>query len=241
MGGIDDRIAAEQFVARTPLSFSQVRELGADSALRAAGAITSISEAGVRDGTIFYAVKRVGLVQVMNFVVHWEAGAETNTVRLVVGQYLTSQATFMFIPVGPRDAAGYPLLRSFVRAFRERLPVSVPVRSAPVEAAPPAAPPAYVAVAAPPAYAAPAAPPAFVPPAAPPVVPPAAPEPVVDRAAREVADASTPASRLHELATERPDLLVHVARHPNAYDGLLEWIVATGPTEAQAAARERRG
>lgn len=45
---------------------------------------------------------------------------------------------------------------------------------------------------------------------------------------------------LAEIAGRRPDLQAAIARHPNAYEALLDWIAAYGTSDARAAVSERR-
>lgn len=45
---------------------------------------------------------------------------------------------------------------------------------------------------------------------------------------------------LAEMAARRPDLQSVIARHPNAYDALLDWLATYGTSDAQAAVAARR-
>lgn len=56
----------------------------------------------------------------------------------------------------------------------------------------------------------------------------------------ELRDPSTPAERLAAIASSHPELGADVARHPNAYDGLLDWLSRYGDDAARAAVAERR-
>lgn len=56
----------------------------------------------------------------------------------------------------------------------------------------------------------------------------------------ELAQPTTSAARLAEIATARIDLAATIARHPNAHDALLDWIASYGDDAAKAAVRERR-
>jgi len=58
---------------------------------------------------------------------------------------------------------------------------------------------------------------------------------------RLVADPATPAATLAELAASAPEARPYVARHPNAYPGLLEWLGKLGDPAVDQALRERRG
>ncbi|WP_300344218.1 hypothetical protein [Nesterenkonia sp.] len=60
-----------------------------------------------------------------------------------------------------------------------------------------------------------------------------------DDAAR-AADPSTPQTELHRLAGSRPELRAQIARNPNAYPELLQWLGSLGDPEVDAALRERR-
>ncbi|MFC9419896.1 hypothetical protein, partial [Bacillus mobilis] len=92
---------------------------------RASGTLTKVSELEVDSNkSISYTVKRSGFLDVMNFgIVFSQAeGDRDNTVLLVPGTYLTSQATLLvFIPIGPKDAAGYPTLKKFSDHVRAAL------------------------------------------------------------------------------------------------------------------------
>jgi hypothetical protein len=57
---------------------------------------------------------------------------------------------------------------------------------------------------------------------------------------REMADeADTPAEVLASLAHEFPALRARIARHPNAYPGLLAWLHQYGDDEVRAALATR--
>ena len=123
MAAIDEKIRAEAFVTPTTKSFDEVRRLGLIAAEQSAGAITKVVEDAVVGTDIVYLVKRAGLAKVMVFEVHFEpgSGGDRSLVLLVPGWYWTSQAQFLFIPVGPKDAAGYPSLRKFAATLRALL------------------------------------------------------------------------------------------------------------------------
>ncbi|UVI36348.1 TM2 domain-containing protein [Brevibacterium spongiae] len=55
----------------------------------------------------------------------------------------------------------------------------------------------------------------------------------------EAQDPSTSAHRLAELAAGQPETQEWVARHPNAYDDLLEWLHTYGTVEAKVAVEQR--
>ncbi len=55
-----------------------------------------------------------------------------------------------------------------------------------------------------------------------------------------VTDPLTSGADLALIASERPDLGAEVAAHPNAYDGLLDWLVEYGSPDAKAAVARRR-
>lgn len=61
-----------------------------------------------------------------------------------------------------------------------------------------------------------------------------------DLGAAEAANPATTDERLAALAAERPDLGAIVAQHPNAYDGLLDWLATYGDENAQRAVAARR-
>ena len=59
-------------------------------------------------------------------------------------------------------------------------------------------------------------------------------------AAAAVTDPATPAADLAQIATDFPVLRPQVAAHPNAYPGLLDWLIAQGdPTVAAVVAARR--
>lgn len=116
MATIDEKIQATKFVLHTQKSFDQIRALGLEAAASASGTLTKIVESQVDNGeSILYNVKRGGFLNVLTFglVFSPTANESLNTVLLVPGHYLTSQATFLFIPIGPKDSVGYPPLRKF--------------------------------------------------------------------------------------------------------------------------------
>ena len=123
MAAIDEKINGLAFTRTTAKTFHEVRELAADAAERSAGIVTKIVEQGVDGTQISYAIKRLGAVTVLSFIIRVEpTGGGENEVTLAVGRYLTSQpAIFGFIPMGPKDAAGYPPLRSFSEYVRNHL------------------------------------------------------------------------------------------------------------------------
>ena len=63
----------------------------------------------------------------------------------------------------------------------------------------------------------------------------------VPESVRLAADPATPAATLAELAASAPEARPYVARHPNAYPGLLEWLGKLGDPAVDQALRERRG
>jgi hypothetical protein len=62
----------------------------------------------------------------------------------------------------------------------------------------------------------------------------------MDADAEYVAHPGAEGAVLAEIAARRPDLQAAIARHPHAYDGLLDWIAAYGGADAQAAVAARR-
>lgn len=57
----------------------------------------------------------------------------------------------------------------------------------------------------------------------------------------ELRDPATPAQRLAEIAATNPELGADIARHPNVYDGLLDWLAQYGDEGARVAVAQRRG
>ncbi|GAB3847661.1 variant leucine-rich repeat-containing protein [Nesterenkonia populi] len=58
-------------------------------------------------------------------------------------------------------------------------------------------------------------------------------------AASQAADPSTSAQELYELAADRPELRAQIAEHPNAYQGLLDWLGTLGDPDVDAALARR--
>lgn len=124
MTAIDDKIQATKFVVKTSKSFDQIRAAGLAAATAASGGFTKVLENHVdTDASIGYTVKRGGFLDVMSFglVFSTTSDESTNTVLLLPGQYLTSQATFLFIPLGPKAAVGYAPLKKFSDHVRASL------------------------------------------------------------------------------------------------------------------------
>lgn len=116
MSAIDEKIQATKFILYTTKSFDQVRALGLEAAAAVSGKLTKILESSVDSGDLIqYSVKRAGFFEVLSFGLIFSASADgsTNTVLLQPGHYITSQATFLFIPLGPKESAGYPPLKKF--------------------------------------------------------------------------------------------------------------------------------
>lgn len=124
MAAIDDKIQATKLILHTPKSFDQVRALGLQAAAAASGTLTKVHEQEVdANNSITYNVKRAGFANVMSFgIVFNQAEDGDNTLLLVPGSYITSQPTFLvFIPIGPKDAAGYSPLKKFSDHIRAAL------------------------------------------------------------------------------------------------------------------------
>ena len=116
MATIDEKIQATKLILQTQKSFDEIRALGLEAAAIASGSITKVNETSVTPNELIeYNVKRMGMMEVLNFgLVFMNSDDGNNSLLLVPGNYLTSQATFLvFIPVGPKDAAGYPPLKKF--------------------------------------------------------------------------------------------------------------------------------
>lgn len=125
MAAIDDKIQATKLILRTPKSFDQVRALGLQAAAAASGTLTKVHELEVdANNSITYNVKRAGFANVMSFGIVFNPAEDNgdNTVLLVPGSYITRQATLLvFIPIGPKDAAGYTPLKKFSEHIRAAL------------------------------------------------------------------------------------------------------------------------
>ncbi|MFJ4264634.1 hypothetical protein ACIPYU_19515 [Paenarthrobacter nicotinovorans] len=115
MSAIEEKIEATKFNITTTRSFDAIRKLGQEAAAAASGSITKVQETGITENELIqYNIKRLGMVEVLNFgLVFMNLSDGQNNLLLVPGNYLTSQATFLFIPIGPKDAAGYPPLKKF--------------------------------------------------------------------------------------------------------------------------------
>ncbi|WP_416417177.1 hypothetical protein [Paenarthrobacter aromaticivorans] len=114
MAAIDDKIQATKFVISTNKSFEEIRALGLSAAAAASGSITKVHETDVTTNELIqYNIKRLGMVEVLNFgLLFTQSSDGENSLILVPGNYLTSQATLLvFIPIGAKDAAGYPPLK----------------------------------------------------------------------------------------------------------------------------------
>ncbi|NLS09267.1 hypothetical protein HGQ17_04450 [Nesterenkonia sp. MY13] len=57
--------------------------------------------------------------------------------------------------------------------------------------------------------------------------------------ADRAADPSTTAAELHQLAANHPELRPAIAEHPNAYEGLLQWLGGLGDPQVDAALARR--
>ena len=124
MSKIDDQIRATSFIGNSPLSFEQVREKASAAAASASGVLTKVVETEVVAGELIqYSVKRAGAITVGNFGVVYSADSKgsSNTVMFVPGNYITSQASMLFIPVGPKDSAAYQPFRKFSETLRASL------------------------------------------------------------------------------------------------------------------------
>ncbi|MDO4606243.1 MAG: hypothetical protein Q4B12_02860, partial [Bowdeniella nasicola] len=61
-----------------------------------------------------------------------------------------------------------------------------------------------------------------------------------DAAEYRVRDPQTDAQALFEICSQRPDLRPQVALHPNAYQGLLDWLEALDDPQVTAALQARQ-
>lgn len=124
MAAIDEKIQATSFILHTPLTFDRLRALGQEAATAASGTLTKVKETAVDAGDLIkYTVQRAGFFDVLSFgIIFIEAeGDSLNTVILQPGHYITNQATVLFIPIGPKDSAGYPPLKKFSDYLRGAL------------------------------------------------------------------------------------------------------------------------
>jgi hypothetical protein len=124
MATIDEKIAATAFSKSTTKTFDEIRDAGLQAIKSSNGSITTASEAGAVEGSkISYKVKRVGALSVMDFEVSYAEDPSNGgaVVTLQPGGYITSQAKMFLIPIGPKDAAGYGVLRKFSQKLQELL------------------------------------------------------------------------------------------------------------------------
>lgn len=122
MAKIDHKIAASGFTVASGITFEELRALASDAAHRTSGVVTKAVETGVtQDVGIAYAVKRAGMLSLLDFMLTFKPGDSSNTVSLRPGSYLTSQMKPFFIPISPKSAAGYPVLKKFSEIVRAGL------------------------------------------------------------------------------------------------------------------------
>ena len=124
MAAIHDKINATQFHQPTTLSFEELLEVSREAARVAGGIITTVKEQAVVSGSrIPYKIKRGGALTVLDFTLIYEpVDNGAGTVQLMVGNYLTSQPKLLsVIPIGPKDAAGYPPLKKFSQHVQKAL------------------------------------------------------------------------------------------------------------------------
>jgi hypothetical protein len=124
MAKIDEKIAATAFSKPTSKTFQEVRDAGQRAIKASNGSITTTSEARTVEGSkISYNVKRIGALNVMDFEVSYAEDPSNGgaIVTLQPGGYITSQSKMFLIPIGPKDAAGYGVLRKFSQKLQELL------------------------------------------------------------------------------------------------------------------------
>src|SRR5690606_1784252 len=70
---------------------------------------------GASDGETHFSIRHLGgVVEWMTFDVLIDASEGGSRVRTVIDRYVTSQATAMAIPVGPKEMLGYKFYRTFM-------------------------------------------------------------------------------------------------------------------------------
>jgi hypothetical protein len=121
---VREKVAAAEFAAQTVLEPEAIRKAGQRSAEAGKRYLTStIYEKDVQPGGIGYVVKGPGgLAQQMTFTVTWtEPSNGLRRVSLQVGDFITGQSTFMFIPIGPKTVPALGSLKRFAEALRGEL------------------------------------------------------------------------------------------------------------------------
>lgn len=110
------KIETATFTFLTGISFDRLRTVAGEAARRISRDDLRIHEDGVTPGKrIDYSIKRLNESTVGTFSLKYENDSPDagNIVTLVPGGYSTIRARFLFVPMGPRDAVGYPVLKEF--------------------------------------------------------------------------------------------------------------------------------
>lgn len=121
---IRDKVAAIEFVIETNLSPGDIREAGQRSLEAGRRFMNStISESAAGAAAQNYVIKGPGgFVSQMALRVSWdEPVGGRRRVQFEVGDFITSQSTVMFIPLGPKTAPGLTSARRFAEALRQEL------------------------------------------------------------------------------------------------------------------------
>lgn len=119
---IVEKMTATEFTEATAKSFDEVLALGSKAAEHATGMVTQVKIANVGESSFEVLIRRAGMANVGVLKVTYRPEEQGGTVLLRVADYLISQSKiFIFIPVGPKDAAAYPATRTFSEALKKAL------------------------------------------------------------------------------------------------------------------------
>jgi hypothetical protein len=121
---VQEKVSAIEFSQETGLDPEGIRAAGQRAAEAGRGMLgNKIVEAGANGSSVTYKAKGPGgLVTQMDMTVHWSDGDDgRRKVHFSVGRFLTSQSTFLFIPIGPKTAPALSAARRFAEALRAEL------------------------------------------------------------------------------------------------------------------------
>lgn len=123
MSKIHEKFAATAFKTETAMTFDELLTAADEAATRAAGVITKVVREGTdaHQGRIRYQVKRAGVAKVGNFTVTYTPAEDKarNTIAFLPGDYITSQARIMLIPIGPKDSAALKSFQTFSKLLKQ--------------------------------------------------------------------------------------------------------------------------
>lgn len=122
--GLQEKVSSIEFEIETGLDVAGIRTAGQQAAEAGRRFLTTtVVETGESDAVIGYAVRGPGgLRNQMELFVQWTAlGDDRRQVSLSVGDYVTHQQSFMFIPLSPRTAPALTSARRFAAALAAEL------------------------------------------------------------------------------------------------------------------------